>query len=483
VGDVELLKSYETKRSAVTARSLKSSSAMDVFLKEIELPIAAEDAFAWHESDGALSRLMPPWEKARVRRRQGTIRDGDVTELEVKIGPFWIAWVAEHQDYVPGHSFVDVQTKGPFAHWVHTHSLLRTNDPQRSILQDRIEYRVPGGMFARLVAKSNVLNKLRAMFAYRHRRTLDDLKLLSRYKDSTSMKIALTGAGGLVGKELTSLLSTQGHQVIPMVRREAKEGEIHWSPSTGEINAAALEGVDIVVHLAGAGIADARWSAAQKKKIIDSRVDGTKLISETIAKLDKKPQALICASAIGMYGDRGDQWVDEDAGGDDSFLSDVCQQWEAATQAAEDADIRVAKMRIGVVLSPNGGALQKMLTPFKMCVGGVVGSGKQYWSWISIDDVAGAIHHAIVNDNVTGPVNCVAPNPATNREFTKTLGKVLGRPTIFPMPAFAARLALGEMANALLLASTRVKPARLVETGYEFRHPDLEEALRHVLGR
>ncbi|MFT5527483.1 MAG: hypothetical protein ACI9HK_005465 [Pirellulaceae bacterium] len=478
-----MLTDEETKRPAPQIRSLQSNVAMDVFLKEIELPIAAADAFAWHEREGAFARLMPPWEQARIRRREGTIRDGDITELEVKIGPFWVAWVAEHRDYVAGHSFVDVQLKGPFAHWEHTHSVLRTDQQQRCIWQDRIEYRVPGGMFGRLVAKSNILNKLRAMFAYRHRRTIDDLTLLSRYKETAKMKIAITGAGGLVGKELTSLLTTHGHEVVPIVRRDAQDGEVHWAPSKGEIDAQALEGVDVVVHLGGEGIANSRWSAAHKKKIIDSRVDGTRLISETLAKLDKKPQALICASAIGMYGDRGDDWVDEDSSGDDSFLSDVCQQWEAAAQPAEDAGIRVVKMRIGVVLSPRGGALQKMLTPFKMCVGGVVGSGKQYWSWISIDDVAGAIHHAIVNDNVTGPVNCVAPHPVTNREFTKTLGKVLSRPTIFPMPAFAARLALGEMADALLLASTRVKPAKLSETGYEFRHSNLEDALRHVLGK
>ena len=226
-----------------------------------------------------------------------------------------------------------------------------------------------------------------------------------------------------------------------------------------------------------------RWNAAQKTRIRDSRTQGTRLLCEALAGLENPPAVFVCASAIGYYGDRGDETLDESSNAGDGFLADVCREWEAACEPARAKGIRVVNLRTGVVLSPCGGALQKMLLPFKLGVGGVVGDGKQHWSWIAIDDLIGAIHHALTHEELSGPVNVVAPHPATNRQFTKVLGKVLRRPTIFPLPAFAARLVLGEMADSLLLASARVLPKQLQETGFDFRFADLEDALRHLLGR
>lgn len=241
------------------------------------------------------------------------------------------------------------------------------------------------------------------------------------------------------------------------------------------------EGPDAVVHLAGENIARARWSERQKALIRDSRVKGTRLLCDLLARYSPPPKALVCASAVGYYGDRADEILKEESAPGSGFLADVCREWEAATQPAVERGIRVVNLRIGIVLSPMGGALAKMLTPFKLGVGGTIGSGRQYMSWIALDDVVGAIHFALTNESLHGPVNAVAPNPVTNREFTHTLGRVLSRPTLFPMPAFAARLVLGEMADALLLASARVEPAQLLASGFTFRHPDLEAALRALL--
>jgi uncharacterized protein (TIGR01777 family) len=249
------------------------------------------------------------------------------------------------------------------------------------------------------------------------------------------------------------------------------------------IDAGGLEGLDAVVHLAGENIAARRWNAEQKALIRDSRVQGTKLLCETLAKLQRPPRVLISASAIGYYGDQGDRELTEESPSDSGFLPEVCREWEGATEAAKKAGIRVVQLRFGVILSPGGGALSKMLTPFRLGMGGRIGNGRQWMSWIALDDVVGCIHHALATDSLHEPVNAVAPRPVTNREFTKTLGKVLWRPTLFPMPGFVARLAFGEMANDLLLASTRVLPRALLDSGYRFLYGDLESALRHLLGK
>ena len=274
------------------------------------------------------------------------------------------------------------------------------------------------------------------------------------------MRIATTGSSGLIGSALLPFLAASGHEVVRVPRGEF----------------AIANSCDAVVHLAGENIAG-RWTAAKKRKIHESRKQGTRALCEVL----KRPRVLVCASAIGIYGDRGEELLTEESATGRGFLADVCRDWEAATEPAVRAGIRVVNLRIGVVLSPRGGALGKTLPLFKLGLGGIVGDGRQYWSWIVIDDMVAVILRSLTDERLRGPVNAVAPNPVTNREYTKTLGCVLSRPTVFPLPAFVARLAFGEMADAVLLASARVQPKRLQESGYKFLFPNLEGALRHLL--
>jgi uncharacterized protein (TIGR01777 family) len=295
------------------------------------------------------------------------------------------------------------------------------------------------------------------------------------------MRIAVSGASGLVGSALIPALAADGHATLRLVRGAAlAPDEIMWSPDAGAIAPGALDGVDAVVHLAGEGIAAKRWSDEQKRRIVDSRVKGTRLVAETMAKLATKSSVLVCASAVGFYGPRGDEELDETSASGAGFLAETCRAWEAAADPARAAGVRVVHLRFGVVLSAKGGALAKMLTPFKMGLGGPLGSGVQWMSWISLDDAVGAIRHALATPALVGPANAVAPNPVTNAEFTKALGRALHRPTIFPMPAFAARLAFGEMADELLLTGQRVLPRRPLATGCEFRDPTLVGALARI---
>jgi hypothetical protein len=297
------------------------------------------------------------------------------------------------------------------------------------------------------------------------------------------MIVLVSGSTGLVGSAVIGELARAGHTIRRLVRRASESpNDVLWDPVSGAIDGAALEGIDAVVHLAGDNIAEGRWNAEKKALIRDSRVNGTSLLASTLAGLQQRPKTLVCASAIGYYGDRGPDVMTEESTAAADFLGQVCLEWEQAAEPARAAGIRVVHTRIGVVLSLDGGALAKQLLPFKLCLGGVIGSGDQYISWIALDDLAAVIRFAVENESVEGPVNAVSPDAVTNRVYTKTLGRVLSRPTLFPMPAFAARLAFGEMADALLLSSTRVEPARLKALGYAFRHPELEAALREIVG-
>jgi uncharacterized protein (TIGR01777 family) len=299
------------------------------------------------------------------------------------------------------------------------------------------------------------------------------------------MRIVISGASGLIGQCLTSHLSNKGHRVDSLVRRDPEPDghEIRWDPRHYQIDADALSGADVVIHLAGENIAAGRWTAERKEKIRRSRVEGTRFLCETLSKLASPPRLLIGASAVGYYGHRGDEPVDEHSPPGAGFLPRVCRQWEEATQPAQQADIRVVNMRIGVVLSSEGGALAKMLTPFKAGMGGPVGNGKQYMSWIAIDDLTRCVEHLIGRDAISGPVNAVSPNPVTNATFASTLGRVLHRPTLVPLPALAVKTLFGEMGQALLLEGARVLPKKLIDDGFEFNYTNLECALRHELGR
>ena len=294
------------------------------------------------------------------------------------------------------------------------------------------------------------------------------------------MKILISGGSGLVGTATSAALQADGHNVVHLVRpgKPAKAGDVQWDPMRATVDVAGLEGVDVVIHLSGAGIADGRWTEERKQILRSSRIDTTRVLVDSLARLKRKPRALIVASAIGYYGSRGDEILIESSAIGTDFLALLCRDWEAEASRAAAMGIRTVMLRFGVVLSGKGGALPKMLTPFKLGVGGRLGSGQQWMSWIAIEDVVGIVRYAITNDQVSGPVNVVAPNPVRNEEFTRLLAGMLHRPAIFPAPALMLRLAMGEMADAVLLSSDRVKPERMLTAGYKFRFEILEPALR-----
>ena len=452
------------------------------------------ELFAWHDRPGALERLLPPWQAVRVLEQHGGIKDGGTVVLSVPVGPLRRRWVARHCGYEPPRQFQDEQVAGPFARWIHTHQCLPAEEgvkggegrpADRSQLLDHVEYDPPLGPAGRWLGGRTVRRQLDRMFLFRHQRTAEDLRRHGRFRGRPPLRVVLSGASGLVGQALKPFLTTGGHQVLTLVRRQANPqvGEISWDPAAGTLDAAALEAVDAVVHLSGENIAAGRWTAERKRRFASSRVGSTRLLSEALAGLKRPPRVLVSASAVGIYGNRGEQTLTESSPAGAGFLADLCRDWEAAAAPAARAGVRVVHPRIGAVIAARGGALGKMLRPFQLGLGGVIGSGRQYMSWISLDDLLGVIHEALFNPEITGPVNAVAPEPVTNRQFVKTLGGVLHRPTVLPLPAAAVNLLFGEMGRTVLLEGARVVPAKLQSAGFEFRHPTLESALRAELGR
>jgi uncharacterized protein (TIGR01777 family) len=459
----------------------------DHFEARVELPVPAAEAFAWHERPGALARLTPPWERVVVESQSGGLRDGAKVRLRAKVGPFWVRWVVCHRDYQAGRLFRDVAERSPFASWDHRHEFtdLATGGSE---LRDRIEYALPGGLAGRLAGGAFTRAKLAAMFAYRQAVTREDLVFAREGAvGARAMRILISGASGLVGRALVPFLTTQGHDVVRLVRGQARgPDEVTWDPTGagGELDLSGAGRIDAVVHLAGAGIADARWTEARRREIRDSRVKGTRLLAEALARMATPPAVVVGGSATGFYGATGEETVTEGAPPGAGFLAGVTQAWEEAWAPLAGRDTRLVFLRTGVVLSPAGGALAKLLPAFRLGLGGPVGNGRQWMSWISIDDLVGVIGHALRNDAVRGPMNAVAPEPVRSAEFATTLGAVLGRPAFLPAPAWALRLALGRgRADEALLASQRVQPGVLTATGYRFRHENVTAALRHVLGR
>ena len=447
------------------------------YVASSSLPVSVEEAFAYHDRPGALNRLIPPWESVEIERSDQSLAVGSRVVMKTKVFGVPFRWVAEHTEYDPPNLFTDTQISGPFAAWTHRHQF--TSVGRYASLRDCIEYRIPLGACGRLLGSGKAVGTLEKMFAFRHRITHDDLTLQADHP-LDPMQVAVSGSTGLVGGQLCSLLSLLGHTVRPIVRSPSEDLATiaAWE---NEQEAERLGDVDAVVHLAGQPVIGPRWNDKVKQQIRDSRVIKTRQLCESLARLTNRPQVLICASAIGIYGDRGDEILDEDSSLGDDFLANVAKEWEEACRPAIEAGIRVVNTRIGVVLSPQGGAMQKMLLPAKFA-GAHLGSGNQWMSWIALDDVVGAIYHAISDEAVSGPVNLVAPEPVTAREFAKALAAAVGRPALIPAPAAMIRLALGEMADAVLLSSTRVIPGRLSEAGYRFRFTDLGDFLRYALG-
>jgi len=464
------------------------------FSRRSRIASPAAALFEWHKRPGAFERLSPPWEKVRVLERSGGIGPGDRLVVLVPVAPLVHSrWTVEHRDYIEGRQFRDVQLRGPFAHWVHTHRV-EPEGPNASVLDDSIEYRLPLGPLGARFGAPLVRAKLERLFRYRHAVTAADLTRHQQFADRAALRVAITGSTGLIGSALVPFLTAGGHAVRRLVRPRSSAsargtppasgvGEtVHWDPDRGQLDPEALEGVDAVVHLAGESVSE-RWTAEHKRAILESRIRGTGLLAQTLAQLRRPPQVFVSVSAVGFYGDGGQRLLDESSPPGSDFLAHVAQQWEAAARPAAERGIRVVHPRFGVVLSPAGGALGRLLPVFKLYGGGKLGSGNQWMSWVALDDVVGAIHHLLFTESLAGPVNVVAPNPVTNETFGKTLGHVLHRPAAMAVPGFAVRAMFGEMAEVMLLAGQRLTPRRLLESGFQFRHPHLEEALRFELGR
>ncbi|MBX9622505.1 MAG: TIGR01777 family oxidoreductase [Gemmataceae bacterium] len=464
---------------------------MPTFTRRSPMPASADALYAWHARPAAFARLTPPWEDVRVVAREGGFgTDGYRVTLRAGVlGPVKGTWVAEHVGFVPGREFRDRQLRGPFAAWEHTHRMIPDGEGS-SFLEDHIDYRLPLGGLGRLFGGGLVRRRLEAMFAYRHALTASDLRRHGLYADRPRLKVAVTGSRGLIGSELAAFLTTGGHAVTRLVSGGADPAAddgaraVPWDPRE-EVNPAALADHDAVVHLAAENIAEGRWTAAKKDRIRQSRTVPTRHLAETVAVLPpaRRPKVFVSASAVGVYGDRGDEVLTEESEPGGGLLADVCREWEAAAEPAAAAGVRVVNVRFGVVLSPKGGALAKQLPAFRAGAGATLGSGRQWLSWVAVGDAVGAVHHTLMTDGLTGPVNVAAPNPVTNRAFTKTLGRVLGRPAVLWVPRPALRVLFGEVADAALLASQRAVPDALTASGFAFDHPELEGALRFVLGK
>ena len=459
------------------------ASQRNTFTKTTRIPCPSDELAMWHLRPGALIRLTPGFEPVKILFQEGRIDEAETKRvLETKIGPLRQKWTVIHSDYIHLRQFKDTQIEGPFREFVHTHRFLPDNE-QFSLLQDQIEYRLPLSPISDWMIGKYIRNRIEKGFNYRHKITIADLETHHRYP-STPLKIAMTGATGLIGTQLSAFLTTGGHTVYRIVRRHPGPNDILWDPDKEKINPAELEGMDVVIHLAGESIGNGRWNEAKKKKIGSSRIIGTTFLANTLAQLNKKPRVFISASAIGFYGNRANEILTEtQTETATGFLPEVCREWEAAAWPAVEAGIRVVHPRTGIVLTPAGGALKSMLLPYRLGLGGLMGSGRQYMSWITLDDLIYGIYHLIQTDTLSGPVNMTSPHPVQQKEFNRVLGKVLSRPAFIPVPGWVLKLILGEMAEVLLLSSARVLPGKLESSGFQFRYPDLESGLRHILGK
>lgn len=431
-----------------------------------ELAHSVADVFAWHQRPGAIHRLMPPWQPVQVEQEADNLRDG-VARLSLPAGR---SWVARHlpDQFIDGSQFVDRLDSRPFLlpiGWLHQHTFAPAG--AGSELVDRVATRMPGRL-------------IDAMFRYRHRQLEDDLAAHALFADRPRLTVAVTGASGLVGSALAPFLTTGGHDVIRLVRSDSPGvGERTWDPENPD--SASLAGVDAVVHLAGHSIAG-RFTAAHKQKIRDSRIEPTRKLARAAAEAGVA--VFVSSSAIGFYGaDREDELLDEASEQGDGFLAQVVADWESAAAEGADGRTRLVTVRTGIVQSPRGGALRTQRPLFELGLGGRIGSGRQWQSWIAIDDLVDVYNRALFDDRLNGPVNAVSPNPVTQGEYAKALGRAIHRPTVLPTPRLGPRLVLGgEGERELTSASQRVQPERLSELGHQFRFAEIEPALRHLFG-
>lgn len=440
----------------------------------------------WHERPGALVRLTPPGLATPDAPAEGGTRAGRL--VGARLGPPLLPdllrprWVLRHTDSDGQGRFTDRQAHGPWRTWQHQHEITADDDAARTAIRDVIDIELPRhlGWLEPLVE-----SQVRSVLAFRTRQLRDDLAFHARFADAPRRTIAITGSSGLIGTQLAALLETGGHTVRRMVREDTVgPGEISWDPHAGVLDPADLEGVDVVINLAGRSIAT-RWTRSARREIYESRIHGTALLARTLARMSEGPRALVQASAVGYYGGQrpGELLTENDPGGD-GFLADVVRDWESAARPAAEAGVRVASVRTGVVLSDAGGALLPQLPLFLAGVGGRLNHPEAVTSWITLDDITRVFAHAALSPHVAGPVNGVAPQPATAAELARTLGGVLRRPALVPVPGFGPRLLLGaDGASELVQADQTVSDARLQASGFEAAHGELTQALRHVLRR
>lgn len=445
----------------------------------VRLPYPPDVIWSWHERPGAFKRLAPPWETMRFLQGDQGLGVGAKTIFQVQKGGIWVTWEAEHVACEAPNLFVDEQRQGPFAVWRHVHRFEPTEDGTE--LSDTITWSPPGGPLG-AVAVPSLRSVNDRMFRFRHRRTQHDLWRHAAFADRPRRKVAITGVTGLVGSALEAFLTTGGHEVVRVVRRDPQPGDCLWDVRAGTIDVQALEGVDAIVHLAGASVAE-RWTPEHKRAIRDSRVDGTRLIVDAIRRMQTRPEVLVSASAVGLYGDRGDTVLTEDSEPGTGFLAEVGRAWEAEAEAVEALGVRRVTPRIGIVMTSAGAALGTMLPIFRAGGGGPIGDGRQWVSWIALDDLIGMIYAGLMDPSWSGPYNATAPNPVTQREQARLIGRVLGRPAVVPAPATAIRTLMGEMGEEMLLAGQRVLPKRAQEAGFRFAHTELADAVRATLGK
>ena len=461
------------------------------FESSLDVNVPVDKLFSWHESPGAFERLTPSFDPVTVTKRLGNGIDGGEVHIKLQFVPF--IWVAKHHSFKKNVQFMEDQISGPFVGpfpfwngaWHHQH-LFEKIDNKNSRVIDKLDYDFPMNPFGTWFGGWYTKKRLKQMFAYRRNITENDIKAQSKY-NGKKLDIAVTGASGLIGKDLVPYLTTAGHKVERLVRRRPRKGELAWNIHKNQIS--SLNDKDAVVHLAGENIGSlVRWSKWKRKEILDSRVRSTALLARHLASLKRPPKVLVCASAMGYYGSYGDDILTEESEKGNDYFSHVVSEWEKAAQPAIDAGIRVVFLRFGIVMSPQGGALQRILLPAKLGGNPPIGGGKQWWSWLTIDDAVGSIYHAIITEKLSGPVNVASPNTVQQKNFAKTLGKImwgknLGLLTnLFPLPRIVVKTVMGEMGDVLLLSSNRIDSSKLIDSGYEFRFENLENGLRHLLG-
>ena len=456
---------------------------MPKLVHECEVPFAVDEVFAWHMRPGALERLLPPWEDVRVLSREGEIDDGGVVRIQARRGPLKANLKVRHTAFERDRMFRDEQVSGPLESWVHDHEF-EPRGGGATLLRDRIVWEPPLGPAANVFTRGVIESELKRFFAFRCRRIALDMARHAAYR-GPPLRVAVTGASGFVGSALCDFLTTGGHEVLPIVRRKPnrERGEIYWDPMERRIEGQRLEGVDALVHLAGESLSRGRWTPAKKKAIWQSRIVGTRLLVAALSRLHRPPRVFVSSSAIGYYGNRGTERLTEASRPGKGFLADLCREWESEAARAASAGVRVVQLRTGLALSPAGGALGTMLLPFKMGIGGRLGTGRQYVSWIDHDDLVALIFHAITTPSLKGPVNATAPHPVPNATFTTNLGRVLRRPTLLPVPSLAVKGMFGEMGTALLLEGARVVPDAAVRSGFRFDFEGLAESLAYQLGQ